>query len=1164
MSLIVYRASAGSGKTYTLALKYISLALKSGSKGFTHVLAVTFTNKATGEMKDRILEKLYGLSRGLDANFLKDVKKITKLGEQEIQRKSTEMLCYIMNDFDHFRVETIDSFFQSLLTNLAFELGLTRGFKVDLDDKRVISIAVERILRRIDQEEKNGLRRIVKESLIRSLEDGKSWDIAKDLKAFAGKNLFKSEYVNNEKNITDLLNNGELRKIKESILKSWSVLKDEKEKALQFVEQWVSDAEGDSSWKSVSTIKTFCKNVRENSGNLTNAVADAIEDRDALLKNPGCDEALDEKAQQVSDCLKKLVGFYGNREKTTEKFKEKYGEKYAEKYGCPYNTCQLAVENLDTLAFMGAISEEINRIVLEENTTLLAKTPLLFKNLVKDDIDQSFVFERAGTTFKHIMIDEFQDTSRVQWNNFEHLVKESKAQGEESLVVGDIKQSIYRWRGGDWNILHGFKDKNDDTFVKNLYTNYRSKPIVVRFNNVFFTKAAYILDQKENSWSVPANWLNEKDGYFVKADNSGKKVDEKNIEFCNLYNDTTQHIKPQYDKPEFINSGYVRLQTFEKSITDEEIMAEVFDKVVELKQKYNLDFDKMKMLVRTNNEGVKLIDYFAKRCEEEGVDIKLTSNEAYLFNASPALNALIFAMKRLLAPQDDLQRELFERYYNLLCEKAGKQAFFEDVKNDVEALLQDNEALDEIKRSPLYDLVMTMVQKLRLHDLLVKIDDKGKVKDGLGQSAYLFSFLDKVVDYLNDNSSDLKEFLDYWDETLSSQSITSNSNDAIEILTIHKAKGLAGHTVLIPFAGFSFVKNGRDGMIWCNPKDMSDDSEVKAQLSNLGLIPIKTAASKKVKNSDFKCFYDKELKQMTIDELNSLYVAFTRAKENMFIWSKEPLKNSTEPNAFMLINKFIDDCQVPVEGSEMNRVVEFGQLEYCANEEEKEGKEKRIVNPFSEDLKPQKVDVMIEQNNLLDLKFCQSKKAANFLFEAKDPNDISEEEKKQAQQNHYIETGVLMHQMMSLINRAEDVDHAYQQMVYDGLIAEGDSQFLWLKKNLKDKIATDKMVKSWFDGTYENFNEKTILLCDRKVDEKDPSKVEIERKTKRADRVMVNKDKAIVVDYKFGNHEMHEAYEDQVRDYMKIVEKLLGLPTEGYLWYVYSNDKDVLPVPATK
>lgn len=199
MSLIVYRASAGSGKTYTLALKYISLALKSGSKGFTHVLAVTFTNKATGEMKDRILENLYGLSRGLDANFLEDVKEITKLSEQEIQRKSTEMLCYIMNDFDHFRVETIDSFFQSLLTNLAFELGLTRGFKVDLDDKRVISIAVERILRRIDQEEKNGLRRIVKESLIRSLEDGKSWDIAKDLKAFAGKNLFKSEYVNNEK-----------------------------------------------------------------------------------------------------------------------------------------------------------------------------------------------------------------------------------------------------------------------------------------------------------------------------------------------------------------------------------------------------------------------------------------------------------------------------------------------------------------------------------------------------------------------------------------------------------------------------------------------------------------------------------------------------------------------------------------------------------------------------------------------------------------------------------------------------------------------------------------------------------------------------------------------------------------------------------------------------
>ena len=264
----------------------------------------------------------------------------------------------------------------------------------------------------------------------------------------------------------------------------------------------------------------------------------------------------------------------------------------------------------------------------------------------------------------------------------------------------------------------------------------------------------------------------------------------------------------------------------------------------------------------------------------------------------------------------------------------------------------------------------------------------------------------------------------------------------------------------------------------------------------------------------------------------------------------------------MLINKFIDDCQVPVEGSEKNRVVEFGQLEYCANEEEKEGKEKRIVNPFSEDLKPQKVDVMIEQNNVLDLQFCQSKKAANFLFEAKDPNDISEEEKKQAQQNHYIEIGVLMHQMMSLINRTEDVDRAYQQMVYDGLIAEGDSQFLSLKRKLKEQIATDETVKTWFDGTYENFNEKTILLCDRQVDEKDPQKEKIERTSQRADRVMVSKDKAIVVDYKFGKNQMHEAYEKQVRGYMKIVEKLLGLPTEGYLWYVYTNE--VLPISATK
>lgn len=1157
MSLIVYKASAGSGKTYTLALKYISLAMKFERKGFTHVLAVTFTNKATGEMKDRILANLYDLARGkADKDFLEAVHKLTNLDASEIQKKAQEMLSDIMNDFDHFRVETIDSFFQSLLTNLAFELGLTRGFKVDLDDKRVISIAVERILRSISTEKKYGLREMVKESLTRSLEEGRAWNMATELKTFAGKNLFRAEYVENEKDIQKKLENKTISTVQNKILASLKKLKSEKEKALQFVENWLIDAEGnqeDWEWKSVKPVITFCKNMRENkkSYKITQAVSNAaVNGVETLLKSASPNAALMQSAQKVSDNLRLLIDFHEGTNR-----------------GKLFNTYLLAAQNLDTLAFMGTISEEIGKIMLEENTTLLAKTPQLFKDLVKGS-DQSFVFERAGTTFNHIMIDEFQDTSRVQWDNFNRLLIESSANNNESLVVGDIKQSIYRWRGGDWDILYGFNnDPKKQTRIECLDTNYRSKPIVVNFNNVFFTKAAYLLDKKGENWHVPADWMEK--GYFTEAPQSNGSTKKDNIEFCDIYGDTTQKIKPKYEGTDLAHSGFVRLETFEKKDdnVDERVMNSVYDWVVKLHEEYHISWGKMKMLVRKNKEGKKLIDFFAEKCKADHRDIKLTSNEAYLFNASPAVNALIYAMKCISAPDDGLSRELFDRYYELLCIKAGKETIFANAMTEAMQLLDNKEKLKEWENYPLYDLVMQLMFLLRFHDILANDATRIDATDCLGQSAYLFSFLDAVVDYLNNNASDLKDFLAYWDDKLAKASISSSSKDAIEILTIHKAKGLAGHTVLIPFADFDFVTNTGDSLIWCDPQKMTGLSNEDEEIfKSLPLIPIKTLATKLVNNSHFKDYYQDECKQMTIDGLNMLYVAFTRAKENMLIWSKQKAAKNGAENAFSLIKAFIDDCQdAIVQKQDEGSVVEMGQLVKCEDEDKKVGKQEATEvaeNPFAEDVSIGSVNVMLEQSNLPNVQFYQSKKAADFLFDAKMALEgVSVEEKEKAQQDEYIERGVLMHQMLSLINTVDDVEGAFHQMVADGLITKNDRTYLRLKNMLLKSMLTDKRVKSWFDGSYENFNEKTILTREAvEADGKEADKAKSVLKKLRADRVLVNQNEAIVIDYKFGKKDRHNDYLEQVQNYMKLVSELLGLRTQGYLWYVY--DETIVPVEA--
>ena len=570
MGLLVYSASAGSGKTYTLALKYIAMAVATDrASDFTNILAVTFTNLATAEMKNRILEQLDNLAQGgTDKDFLENLIKETNISKDVLVRRAKGVLAAIMHDYDHFRVETIDSFFQTLLTNLAHELKLPRGFKVDLDDKAVVSQSVDRMLLGVGNEANADLTSMIISVLERHIDDDKGWNIAKELKRFAQANLFRGEYMAHDEEIEEVTSDSKYMGRLHHALRSYIRDFDEKlEDCIARIEPEVEAVTGVSK-KNAKSIRTYEKNLRKHdfSEPAKIIVAMAGNWEDVFNKNCKEKEALRGHAQRISDIVKEM-------------------EYLREAYASYVYNCELTLENLDELSLLGAISREITRYTTEHETFLLARTPELFNRMVKGN-DASFVFEKYGTTFKHIMIDEFQDTSRMQWSNFKTLLLENMAQGDESMLVGDIKQSIYRWRGGDWNILFDIKKEFDQAKVLPKVENYRSLPVIVRFNNAFFVKASTYIDKRH--WEVPGDWICHGTNLMPVLP---EKVDNSNI-IQQIYKDVEQ--TPRCGEE---GTGYVRIVMNDKDTTAEETIEDLYGQAVNLHVEHGVPYGEMLILV---------------------------------------------------------------------------------------------------------------------------------------------------------------------------------------------------------------------------------------------------------------------------------------------------------------------------------------------------------------------------------------------------------------------------------------------------------------------------------------------------------------------------------------------------------------------------------------
>ena len=1036
----IYKASAGSGKTFTLAAKYTAFLLSGDSGAHSHLLAVTFTNKATGEMKERILEKLYSIAFGTDPNdeFLLKVQEFLdddtrEIGLTLLRKRAAERLSALIHDYDHFTVQTIDSFFQSLLSNLAHELGLAANFRVEINDKEVISRAVDNILQRIaalkdDAEGEKvsplvqrdrALRHWVSEFIRELIEDDRSWRISKDLKKFAGQ-LFADAYTANEEALRTILADSQKLRGYEKELRSMeeALLADLQGLAHRIHDHIIASGHGGDEMDCYKDVfggygpSRYWPYVRQAmAGDLT---------------------------KEPSATINSYIGKGGPLAEMLGEYEDKRG-----KGEVLLNSLRLSRANINKLRLLGEIASEVDAINDEENHFMLAKTPILFDKL--SDTDAPFVMERAGNRFEHIMIDEFQDTSKLQWGNFDKLLVNNISQGNECLLVGDVKQSIYRWRGGDWRKLEELSQEYSGT-TKSLEKNFRSAKVVVDFNNNLFTKAPSLLDA---AWPNDAHQqFNDKEGGFVRV--------------C---------------------------------INNESLYDDVADQIRQLQTTQHIPLNQITILLRGNNDANDLIAHFRQFYP----DIPLVSSEAFHLQSSRAVQRLIAALRFLRDVGSNEKDEISMAY----LKQSGElpQEFFDQRV--------------ALARMPLYELCEHLIILLAM--------DKEK-----GEAPFLFFFLDEVLVYLEENPSSLRDFIRYWEGTLSVKSIPGGEVDGIRIMTIHKSKGLAFHTVLIPFCNWPLEKDHRDSIIWCKPS--------QAPFNQIPILPIPLQA--KMMKSIYAADYATEHEAQRIENLNLLYVAFTRAKQNLLVWGNakpDKCRTAAELLAFTLKKIETDGGDNAIKATSVETSpCEDGKTEtitYTYGDRtlapKKAGKEE-APNPFCYEVDEEPVAF---SHGSLKPRFRQSSKAQEF---------ISANDDDAATRQAYINEGILLHEALSRIKTPEDIVPALDSLRREGLVDAA-----WVENHrafLTMRVASPK-TRDWFSSRWQVFNEQAII-CPH------PDKPLFT--TRRPDRVITDGQHTIVIDFKFARHDAKHV--EQVEQYCQLLTEM-GFPlVEGYLWYVYDNE----------
>lgn len=1076
-ALTIYKASAGSGKTFTLSVEYIKLLIKD-PQSYRSTLAVTFTNKATEEMKLRILSQLYGIWKLLpdSKSYIDKIKEDLDVTEEYMSERAGIALHNIVHNYSYFRIETIDSFFQSVLRNLARELDLTANLRIELNDYQIERNAVDELINSLD--ENSELLTWIMEYIRENMDDDKDWNVIGNIKRF-GENIFREYYKTNSKKLNERL-------LEEGFFKQYTTklrqMRNEAEvemqnEAAQFFDALnhngieIDDLNNGKNGPAGYFIKI--KKGIYNNTIVTKRLQKVLDEgsESSWVKQKSSKETQDIVRELANSTLTPLVH---------------HAEDVRQKNWYIYGSAVLTLRHLNQLRLLNSIENKVRMMNVEQNRFLLSDTHTLLHSLIRDT-DSPFIFEKIGNYLENIMIDEFQDTSTVQWQNFKVLLEECMSHGEQqgNLIVGDVKQSIYRWRSGDWRMLNNIEREfpylNSMLNVCSLDTNYRSSRRVITFNNAFFKRASE-LEYADQKSSTP--------------DTSSPEQLKK------AYSDVAQKVPSFRD-----NHGYVSINL----LPNEDYRQQALQKTAEavsLLLDSGANYSDIAILVRSNDIIQLIAEFFAN----ELPDVKIVSDEAFRLDSSVSVNIIVNAMLWLTHPDNILAKAYIAKAYQTYVLKKSEQ--------ETNKLLATAEGIDSALPCALIDKrddLLTM-PIFELAEQIYTLFNIGNIK---GEDAYLYAFYDALTDFIANNTVDIDSFVEEWNDSIAEKTIQASAIDGIRIITIHQSKGLEFEHVVIPFCDWTLEKGNT---IWCTPQ--------VEPYNELPLIPVDFSASQ-MKGTIYEFDYNEEHLQNCVDNLNLLYVAFTRAASSLFVIAQR----GTPSSRSYIVEQAITD--IKLEGSSLDGdpsdkkaelLFSYGELEIVETKAKK-----KSDNIFTPEVENMNVDMATFSNKV---EFKQSNKSRDFV--ADDDENTDDDDRKQLS---YIKTGKILHYLFSTINTTDDIDTSLVQLEMDGLIEESGTNIKRLRDMLHKRFS-NRQVADWFSSRWTLFNECTILDYDAATDTV---------REHRPDRVMKDKKtgEVVIVDFKFGSP--RPEYVEQVNRYKALTQNMGYLNVKGYLWFVYSN-----------
>jgi ATP-dependent exoDNAse (exonuclease V) beta subunit len=801
----IIAASAGSGKTYRLAYEYVRSVVENPTL-YRHILAVTFTNKATEEMSARILERLHELATpDAPSPYLVQLLKDLPLGEAEIRWRAKEAQGLILHDYSRFAVLTIDRFFQRLIRSFLRELGIEGSFNLELETDSILELAADALIEQSVMDEE--VRERVFAATAGKLEEGKQWDIRGGLVAL-GSELFGEEYlkaVGGDSEATSTL-------IDAIITKAASAQRRFREAAL-------------SAQKIIVELGLSADDFRGKSKGLTSYLAKARRGEfvpmsayaRAEMDNPARPAALREPLAEMDETYetsRRLVA-----------------------------SAALLRENRHNFVLLGDLQQQVERICREENIVSIAETGRMIARLVGGN-DTPFIFERAGSYFSRFFIDEFQDTSSAQWENFVPLLRNAIAseEGTPVMLIGDVKQAIYRWRGSDWRILSRRVREQmgaDRVEAESLDVNYRSLPCVVEFNNM----AVGRLVEAGNG---------ALDGMLAEARAKGAISEEETAELVGMlagaYEGHTQRSHAEGDE------GYVTL-TIYGSDSAGNYVPPVVERIEELQRRGYRAGD-IAVLVRSNSGGARIARMLLDRKRENPASpycYDVVTQEALTVGASAASRFVIACLSLTVSLDNDIQRAVVNRWLERDFDApltSEEETFFARL-----AALSPEEAFEET------------VLRFGLNHHTADI-------------AYIQALHGQIVNFSSRKVADLPLFLEWWNERGAAASITmQQDNNAITISTIHKSKGLQYKVVIVPYLSWPVgadVSGKKRLVVWA-------DSPPEGEFDGLGSVPVNY--KKAMAESHFSERYYREQVLAHIDAVNLFYVAATRAERELHLMS---------------------------------------------------------------------------------------------------------------------------------------------------------------------------------------------------------------------------------------------------------------------------------------